>query len=281
MPDSIAAIAATIPTSPAMYWPQFSLQPPLPNWVVVAGGASPWYVDALKAGLGSLFGALVAFLFAVWHRQIQERNANLRAGNLALLKLRAIQRITGELRLSVRDQISTQRQIYADAPVWSLMKPMLLGMDEIDAFDLDSLSFLLDTEPGREAVKHVAFAEGLFSTLKVVFQTHQETAIEFQKAGVDLRRMAPNASWNQIAHHVGGELIGRRRSLFWSILQNVEHNPAYVRVCFMKLEAAMKERFGKKVWKLDFDFDPDSARAEPNLPSLPTDIQEELAALPR
>ncbi|HEY2605220.1 MAG TPA: hypothetical protein VGJ10_04295 [Paraburkholderia sp.] len=165
-----------------MYLPPVLLQTPFPNWVVVSGGSSPWYLDALKAAAGSLFGAAVAFFFAVLHRQMQERNANLQAGNLALFKLRAIQRRTGELRLSVRHEIVARRKAYSDAPAWTLLRPLALTMDDIEVFDLGSLSFLLDSASGREAVKHVKYAEELFVILKLVFAHHQDTAFEFQKA---------------------------------------------------------------------------------------------------
>lgn len=280
MPDNIAVIAATIPTSAATYWPQFSLQTSLSNWVVVVGSASPWYVDALKAGIGSLFGALVAFLFAVWHRWIQERNANLRAGNLALFKLRAIQRRTGELRRGVRHDIAEKRKVFADTPTWSLLRPLLLTTDDIDVFDLDSLSFLLSNTSGRDAVKHVKYADELFATLKAVLAYHQNTAFEFQKATVDLRRATPNASWDEIKEHVGMELVSRRDSLFDALLLQVERNPAINKGCFMKLEAAMRERFRTGVWELDIDFDPKSPRAEQNLPALPDDIAKALAETP-
>jgi hypothetical protein len=153
-------------------------------------------------------------------------------------------------------------------------------MDDIEVFDFDSLSFLLDSESGREAVKHVKYAEELFSTLKLLFKHHQDTAIEFQKSTVDLRRTNRNASWEQIEEHVGAELIARRTSLFFSLLQHVEQNPAINKTCFTKLEAAMRERFHARVWKLDFDFDPKSARAEPNLPALPEDLKKVVAEFP-
>lgn len=156
----------------------------------------------------------------------------------------------------------------------------MLTMDDIEVFDLDSLSFLLDSASGREAVKHVKYAEELFATLKLVLAQHQETALEFQKATVDLRRSNPDASWEQIAEHVGMELVGRRNSFFTSLLQHVEQNPAINKTCFMKLEAAMQERFHSRVWELDIDFDPTSKRAEPNLPPLPDDLKKVVAAFP-
>ncbi|OIN72117.1 hypothetical protein BL248_16590 [Ralstonia solanacearum] len=211
---------------------------------------------------------------------MQERNGNLQAGNLALFKLRAIQRRTGELRLGVRHEIVEKRKVFSDTPMWSLLKPLMLTMDDIEVFDFDRLSFLLDSESGREAVKHVKYSEELFSTLKLVFEHHQDTALEFQKATVDLRRSNPNASWEQIKEHVGAELVARRNSLFLSLLQQVEQNPAINRACFTKLEAAMRERFHTRVWKLDIDFDPKSARAEPNLPPLPEDLKKVVAAFP-
>ncbi|WP_143055682.1 hypothetical protein [Paraburkholderia hospita] len=272
-PNYISTITAT-------HLPTFLFQTPFPNWIVVSGGASPWYLDALKAGLGTLFGALVAFFFAVLHRRIQERNSNLQAGNLALFKLRTIQRRTGELRLGVRHEIAEKRKAFSDTPTWSLVKPLLLTMDDIEIFDFDSLSFLLDSESGREAIKHVKYAEELFSTLKLVFTHHQDTAVEFQKSTVDLRRTNRKASWEEIEEHVGAELIGRRTSLFLSLLQQVEQNPKFNRTCFTKLEAAMQERFHARVWKLDIDFDPKSARAEPNLPPLPDDLKKIVEAFP-
>lgn len=280
MPHCIAAIANTISTSSPTYLPPFLLQTPFANWMVVSGGSSPWYLDALKAAAGSLFGAGVAFFFAVLHRRMQERNANLRAGNLALFKLRAIQRRTGELRLGVRHEIVEKRKAYSDTPAWALLRPLTLTMDDIEVFDLDGLSFLLDSASGRDAVKHVKYAEELFATLKLVFEHHQDTAFEFQKATVDLRRSNPNATWEQIAEHVGMELVGRRNSFFSSLLQHVEQNPAINKTCFMKLEAAMRERFRTRVWELDIDFDPKSARAEPNLPPLPEDLKKVVAAFP-
>ncbi|WP_031359288.1 hypothetical protein [Caballeronia sordidicola] len=274
MLNCIAAITAA-------YLPPAILQTPFPNWVVVSGGSPPWYLDALKAGIGSLFGAAVAFLFAVRHRQMQERKANLQAGNLALFKLRTIQRRTGELRLGVRHEIAVTRKVFSDTPTWSLVKPLLLNMDDIEVFDFDSLSFLLDSESGREAVKHVKYAEEFFSALKLVFTHHQDTAVEFQKSTVDLRRINQNASWEQIEEHVGAELIARRISLFLSLLQQVEQNPAINKTCFTKLEEAMRERFHARVWTLDIDFDPKSPRAEPNLPPLPEDLKKVVAAFPR
>ncbi|CAE6760159.1 hypothetical protein R69619_03336 [Paraburkholderia nemoris] len=274
MQNCIAAITAA-------YLPPALLQTPFPNWVVVSGGSPPWYLDALKTGIGSLFGAGVAFFFAVLHRRMQERNANLQAGNLALFKLRTIQRRTGELRIVVRHDIAEKRKAFSDTPTWSLVKPMLLTMDDVEVFDFDSLAFLLDSESGKEAVKHVKHAEELFSTLKLVFTYHQDAAIDYQKSTVDLRRTIPNASWEQIKEHVGAELIGRRDSLFLALLQHVEQNPAINKTCFTKLEAAMQERFHARVWKLDFDFDPKSARAEPNLPALPDDLKKVVDEFPK
>lgn len=247
---------------------------------MISGGSSPWYLDALKAAAGSFFGAAIAFVFAVLHRRMQERNANLRAGNLALFKLRAIQRRTGELRLAVRHEIAEKRKAYSDAPAWALLRPLTLTVEDIEVFDLDSLSFLLDRASGREAIKHVKYAEELFVTLKLVLAHHQNTAFEFQKATVDLRRSNPDASWEQIEEHIGPELVGRRNSFFSSLLQHVEQNPAINRACFMKLEVAMQELFRTQVWKLDIDFDPTSSRMESNLPPLPEDLKKVVAALP-
>ncbi len=278
MSGSIASITTVMPASAPFSVASVLGQTPFPSLVVVLGGASPWYSDVLKTAFGALFGAAVAFCFAVMHRWIQERNANLRAGNLALFKLRAIQRRTGELRLGVRHEIAEKRDIYPDAPTWSLLKPMMVSMDDIERFDFDGLSFLLDGESGREALKYVKHAEDLFSTLKLVLAHHQDTALEFQKATVDLRRSTPDASWKQIEEHVGAELVARRESLFLSLLQQVEKNPEINRACFMKLKRAMKERFHKRVWNLDIDFDPTSARAEKNLPPLPGDLKQVVAA---
>jgi hypothetical protein len=273
--SSIAAITAA-------YLPPILFQTPFPSWIVVPGASSPWYLDALKTGIGSLFGAAVAFLFAVVHRRMQERNANIQAGNLALFKLRAIQRRTGELRLCIRHEIEKTRKVFSDTPTWSLLKPMLLPMDDIGAFDLDSLSFLLDSASGREAIKYVKYAEELFSTVKLVFTLHQDTSIEFQKATVDLQRSNRNATWEQIAEHVGPELIARRDALFGSLLQQVEQNPAINKTCFTKLEAALRECFDARVWTtLDIDFDTKSQRAEPNLPPLPEDIKKIVDAFPK
>lgn len=275
MPNSIAAIAASIPAAPAAYWPQFSLQTPLPNWVVVASSASPWYLDALKAGLGSLFGALVAFIFAIWHRRMQETKANLRAGNLALLKLRVIQRRTGDLRLTLRTRIVTSRAAHKDAPKWALLRPLLLSMDDIEAFDLDSLSFLLDTDLGRKAVERVAYVEAFFSTLKVTLERHQEAALEVQKATDALPEESD--SWEAVEGHLGIELVSRRSGLFDSLLYQVERSQTLLKPAFIQVETAMKDRFGTKVWGLDIDFPPNSAHAEANLPPLPEDLQEMLA----
>lgn len=280
MPGYAMTIATTLSAASPTYWLPGFLQPPLSNWVVISSTSAPWYVDALKAAFGSFFGATLAFAFAVLHRRMQERNAHLQAGNLALFKLRTIQRRTGELRLAMRHEIVEQRKHFADTPAWAILRPLMLTMDDIEVFDLDSLSFLLSSESGRDAVKHVKYAEELFVTLKFILGHHQDTAFEFQKATVDLRRTNPNASWQEIREQVGEELVSRRSSFFNSLLQRVEQDPAINRACFVKLEAALQERFCHRVWKLDIDFDPDSARAEPNLPPLPEDLKKIVAALP-
>lgn len=281
MPDSIAAIAATISTSAAAYWPHFSLQTPIPNWVVISGNSSPWYVEVIRTAIGAFIGALLAFGSALLQRRMQERNANLRAGNLALFNLRAIYRQTGEVRLGVRSDIAKHRKAFADAPTWALLRPLMIEMDHIDGFDLESLSFLLDSELGKEAVQHVAYANELYSSLKAVVAQHQEIALEFQKQSIDLYRANPNALWDQLKDHAGPQLVGGRIAFFDALLLRIEKDPALLRACFERLDTAMKERFGNKVWALDLDFDPDSKRAKPNLPPLPDDIAKAVAEMPR
>lgn len=241
---------------------------------------SPWYLDVLKTAAGALAGAMLAFLFAVLHRWMQERNTNLSAGNLALFQLRAIYRRIGDLRLCVRHDIVDKRRIHPDAPLWILIRPLLLVMDDIEAFNLGSLSFLLSNKSGQNSIKHVRHVEEIFFTLKNLLALHQDTALEFQKSTVDLRRVNPHASWEEIEEHVGAELIARRISYFNALLQHAEKDPTQIKNCFLILEESMQERFKAKVWKLDFDFVPTSSRAEPNLPPLPEDIQELVASFP-
>lgn len=284
----ISTIASTITTPSPTYFSPPLWQAPIPNWVVFSENDAPWYLDALKAAPGSLFGAGAAFFFAVLHRWMQENNTNLRAGNLALFKLRAIQRRTGDIRLGIRHEITEVRKYFPEAPPWAILKPVMLSMDDIEFVDLDNLSFLLDSESGKEAIKHVKFVEEIFANFKSTVALHQEAAVEYQKATVDLYRSNRNGSYEQIGEHIGPELLARRKSLFFSILQNVEQNPAINKVAFMKLEAALQKhfrnrvwrRFHDRVWKLDFDFEPSSPRAESNLPPLPEDLKKIVAAFP-
>lgn len=274
----------TIPPMAPLITPYLSSLPwqtPCQNWMVISGDSSPWYVDTLKAALGSLFGAWVAFLFAMQHRKIQEKDANLRAGNMALFKLRAIQRRTGEIRLGIRHNIKEVRDCFPEAPPWAILKPIFQSMDDMELVDLDSLSFLLDSASGQDAIKYVKHVEEVFATFKSIVALHQEAAIEFQKATVDLYRSNRNASYEQIGEHVGPELLERRNSLFLSILQNIEQNPEINKAGFTKLETAMQDRFHDKVWKLDIDFDTSSQRAEPNLPPLPEDLAITVSQLPK
>jgi hypothetical protein len=249
----------------------------------------PWYEDVWKTLVGSFLGATLAFGSAFIHRRLQQRNTEIAAGNMALFHLRAIQRQTTEMRLGIRIDISRTFSKIAEAPEWSIIRPSLRKPDENIAIDFDSLSFLVSSARGQEALLSARHVQELYQSACNVFAQQQESAIAYQtklENMPDANEFAVDGvfSWKRLEKHIGLVLVGNRETIFRAHLLNVEVNPSINRKAFGLLQDELVERFGRRVWSLGVDPHPTDNRAEANLPALPEYLQvyaEEHRALER
>ena len=238
--------------------------------------AAAW-VDIGKSALGTLFGSVVAFGSFLLQRQYQHRRDNIVAGNLALFKLRSIQKATLQLRYLVRYEIAMKVSQFSDAPDWILVRPMVFSLQGDYSFDMVKLAFLLDSPDGRDAMKTVKYAEVLFGDLLTAFEQQQKCAIEMQDESVHVAKTNRNAEWSEIADHLGPAAVGRLESLFRALLQRVEQNPTLHEQTFDRLRRDLGRRFGDQVWDLDF---PRSSDPVEGLAQLPGRLKVWLETLP-
>jgi hypothetical protein len=115
--------------------------------------------DVLKALIGSLVGAGLAFWFALRKDRLMRLLAQRAAGNLAVTTLA---RMTGDF-LQVRAALVENRDhVLAEqphSPVWMLIKPLIWNHAENLHFDVSGLTFIFDHPDGAEVFNKLMTAE--------------------------------------------------------------------------------------------------------------------------
>ena len=227
--------------------------------------------EITRSFLGAFFGAAFAFFVSEFRRGIDQRQANIQSGNLTQFIIAGYINECWELRAMLRHRISKCRADFGDTPDWCLLNPTLISIDDSTRFDFQQLAYLLDSLSGRALLPHIRQSERLHSNLAGTMRAQHKAAEDLQVAGVDLARGQPHATFEEIAVHVGPELVARNRDLFRAVLLRAERDHLRHSELLNNLTAELSARFGRKnVWILSIK--PEERFSEPQLPALPVDL---------
>ena len=232
--------------------------------------------DILKGLLGTFFGAALAFYLSSLQRKNQELRENVAAGNLALFSIRAMSKSLSEMRLSVRDDVTRHRRLNDSIPIWALARSWVYRPIEDLKFDYGSLTFLLDTRRGREAMLQLRYVEEIYKGALHVYEVNQELSRQYKD--VFEKAFGPNVTehgeidWGGIEKALGTRLVVERATYLQSMIYTTEIEIDQVRIAFDLLAAELKARFAGDAWDLEFFPSPASNRHESRLPAYPADI---------
>src|SRR5882672_1596099 len=104
--------------------------------------------DAFKSFVGSLFGAGLAFVFALRKETITQKKAEKAAGNLATTTLAKFWNDFAQVRGALLANRAKALAQEPDAPLWMQMKPTPFSYPENLRFDVASLTFMFEHEDG-------------------------------------------------------------------------------------------------------------------------------------
>ena len=234
-----------------------------------------WSLDLLKAAIGTFLGAGLAFWSAMRQQRQKEAREQIAAGNMALFKLHVLHGHTRNVRKNLRGYMAAGPKSHPGEPLWFLLKPTFVTFDE-SAIDFESLVFLLDSEGGRSAIKHLKNAELSFRHLAYVHGRFGEAARELQTSLEPFMEGKNSETWARMEAHVGSLLIGRHMDASLGLIKFAEENPATNRLAFDSLTNELSRRFEKRVWSLEFEGPEGLEAAELSLPPLPAEVRAKL-----
>ena len=273
--DSIAkfrASLAAVPVPPALH-SSAPVAVQLVNWPPHEG---TFWIDVAKAALGAFIGAGLAFLSSYLQRALHERKENIAAGNLALFSIRTISRSMAEMRLSLRMDVSEQRAMDKNIPIWGLIRSWFYLPPEDIALDYESLTFLLDSEKGRDAMKQLRFAEEIYKEACHAYDLNQKSLDGYRSEFARCIGRNINADevidWDGLGDDIGHRIQVERQALFVAILYSVEVEIEEIKTAFDLMDAELKERFGSKAWDIGFFPAATNNRHVSRLPAYPDDI---------
>lgn len=223
--------------------------------------------ELIKSIGGPFIGAGLAFATNWWFQNRKRCNDNTTAGNLALFTLTRQASDTYNVRRALRREFARKLAQQPEAPDWVLASPMPFTFDEGAVFDFPDLAFLADDSTGRTALRLLLMAQQRHSDLRARLGELHVSAIELQKASVPIWRDNINATYADMERDFGPELVARVRAQLRAVVVRTECDPETYESAFSALDAALTERFGKKIWKQDIR--PLPQFEVRNLPALP------------
>src|SRR6266446_2099138 len=136
--------------------------------------------DAFKSFVGSLFGAGLAFVFALRKEAITQKKAQKAAGNLATTTLAKFWNDFFQVRgalLANRAEVLAQEP---RAPIWMQMKPTPFGYPENLRFDVASLTFMFEHKDGPDVFEKLLTVEIKYHSFFNYLREHGKVAQEAQ-----------------------------------------------------------------------------------------------------
>ncbi|MFZ6813819.1 hypothetical protein ACO0K3_05090 [Undibacterium sp. Rencai35W] len=141
---------------------------------------SAFFLDVIKALIGSFVGAWLAF-FANWLvRQYQREEDRVAAGNLAIVTLgRMINAFLIYKQQVVQTRVETINAS-PNLPIWMQMRPIFHEFDETLSIDFESLTFLFHPQT-HDAMNHLLIAQGKYRNLVGLHKAHFKDMLELQE----------------------------------------------------------------------------------------------------
>ncbi|MFZ6770542.1 hypothetical protein ACO0LM_26090 [Undibacterium sp. Di26W] len=154
-----------------------------------------FFLDLLKALIGSFAGAAAAF-YINWHmRQSQREDDQVAAGNLAIMVLGRMINAFLIYKQGVLEDKKHVMEKMPNLPLWMQMRPILHEFDESLAIDMQSLTFLVRPH-SVDAMNHILIAQGKYRNLVYLQKQHFKDAQELQRILSELQGDNQNGSIN-------------------------------------------------------------------------------------
>lgn len=198
---------------------------------------TPFWLDVIKALIGTLIGALLAFGANFWFQHFQRRRDQLAAGNVATLTL--LHQL-GDVR-TVKRMIAAEMEERKDLPLWARIRPMAATVDATSKYDYASIIYLTDIEPTLFADLAVGWLR--HQNLAYLMDQHREAAREIQRRAEESKIQLMDDPALKAA--IGKELTARQEGFVEAILELCQRSEPEYLTTAERLYCALRRKFGE------------------------------------
>ncbi len=207
---------------------------------------SVFFLDVLKALIGSFVGAGLAF-FANWLlRQNQREVDSVAAGNLAIVTLgRMINAFLIYRQLVLQGREKTIKE-FPNLPEWMQMRQIIHEFDETLSIDFESLTFLFRTQT-IASMNHLIVAQGKYRKLVSLHNAHSKGMFELGGKISELNGddQQQDIDIDLVVKRVPAYLQGCIESTNIGLLQALENDEKPMMEALRELERSLESILGR------------------------------------
>jgi hypothetical protein len=204
-----------------------------------------FWLDVLKALIGTFAGAFLGFGSALLIQHIQRRRDDLAAGNLAVFTL--AQQLNDFLIVSTGfNQVRQETLKEApNLPLWASSKPIHFAFNASLRYDFQKLGFLAAID--HPVLEKLALMEKQYLALEKLVKDHAEVFRTIQRRTAEAAyKQGELVQIDTIEAIIGSDLVAQANSFTSAIIERVDRDEPDYRDVGAALTAALQSHFGER-----------------------------------